>query len=345
MKKSMAALGLLGLMVHTAYAGSGGQGSPAAYELTGGVVFLQPTGSNLDYAVLGYPFPVQSPHWSASAVYPGYSAGFDVAGRYIFKDSKADVALAWTRVTTSDSDSTYAGSGQFAVPLFQAGPSFGQTINNASQIAHATAAFNFNVVNLDAGYPVEYGQNTQVRFYAGLSGAQITEKLSASFQDIAATYMMNSINNSQYTGVGPLLGAEGRYQLPYHLGITGGLAASGLIGGLKASTNYISSSPQLAAAGITTNYQSINPRNSTQVVPGLDGKLGLNFTHSFTEGTMVTVDAGYAYATYFNAIVAYNPNTVFGEVSLGTIALSSLGKSVSNFSVNGPYVNLSVLFS
>ena len=45
--------------------------------------------------------------------------------------------------------------------------------------------------------------------------------------------------------------------------------------------------------------------------------------------------------------VMYRDNTltVFGDVTTGTISLSSSGKSVSNFAVNGPYVNLSVQFA
>jgi hypothetical protein len=73
--------------------------------------------------------------------------------------------------------------------------------------------------------------------------------------------------------------------------------------------------------------------------------LGLNYNHLFHNGSNWTIEAGYEYSNYFNAIVSYNPLTVFGDVTTGTIALSSLGKSISNFAVNGPFVNLSVQFA
>ena len=227
---------------------------------------------------------------------------------------------------------------------FQAGPSAGQQLNNASQQAHATARFNYDVINLDAGQLVNYGNQTQLRFFAGLSGAQLKETLDAAFQDNAATYNINSENKSKFTGAGPLFGVDGYYQLPYNVGFIGTATASALIGSLQASTQYTSYSPQLAAAGITTNYQSITPKSTQQVVPGLDGKLGLNYSHVLGKGSEFTLEVGYEYATYFNAIVAYNPAVIFGEVNLGTIALSSLNKSVSNFSVNGPFINASVRF-
>ena len=138
-----------------------------------------------------------------------------------------------------------------------------------------------------------------------------------------------------------MLGVSGQYGLPYHFGIIGEISASGLIGMLDSVTNYASSSPQLAINGITTNYQSISPRNASQLVPSLEGKLGLNYQFSMHDMTW-TVEAGYEYSTYFNAITTYNPSTVFGEVNLGTIALSSLDKWVSNFSLNGPFAGLRV---
>ena len=310
-------------------------------ELTVGALILQPTGTNLDYAVLGFPLPVITPHWDVATINPSYSAGFDLEGRYIFRNEENDLRLNWAHLKTHDSQSTYAGSNQFATPLFQSGPSIGQGENPATQQAHANVKFNYDVVNLDAGQIVDYGPRTQLRFFAGLSGAQLKEWLSISFQDNAQTFNINSINKSQFTGGGPLFGVDSLYKLPYNIGLTGSLAASALIGSMNPKTDYISTSPELTS----TNYQSITPRNTTQVVPGLDGKLGLNYAYLFGNGAIGKIALGYEYANYFNAIVAYNPATVFGEINTGTIALESLGKSVSNFSVNGPYVNLSLQFA
>lgn len=312
------------------------------FEISLGAVFLQPTGTDLDYAILGFPLPVQSPHWDIGTVNPDYTAGFNLGLRYIFQNAENDIQLNWTHVATSDSDTTIAGNNQFAVPLFQAGPSLGQTINNAMQQAHATAKFNYDVVNLNAGQYINVGRRTQLRFYAGLSGTEIKETLDSSYQDNAATFNLNYNNTSKFTGIGPLFGMDGLYKLPYNLGVTGTIAISGLIGSLHGSTDYVERSPQLAASGITNNYQSISPKNSTQVVPSIDGKLGMNYGYLFSNNFIFTIEAGYEYATYFNAIVTNNPVTVVGEVDLGTIALDSLGKSVSNFSVNGPFVNASI---
>jgi hypothetical protein len=121
------------------------------FAFTAGALFLQPTGSNLDYAVLGFPLPVNSPHWDVATVSPGYSPGFYLGGRYIFRNAVNDLQLNWAHLNTNNSDAVHAGTNQFTTPLFQSGPSAGQTINPASQNAYASAKFNYDIINLNAG--------------------------------------------------------------------------------------------------------------------------------------------------------------------------------------------------
>ena len=298
----------------------------------------------LDYAVLGYPLPVDTPHWKVSAVSPSYSAGFELAARYYIPNTNSDVHFSWDHLRTSDSDSTQAGQSQFVVVMFQAGPSAGQSLNNPSTYANATAKFYYDVVNLDVGRYFDY-YDAQLRLFLGVSAAQIKENLSATFRDNASTFSVNTTNNSRFTGVGPLFGSDGKYKLPYGFDVIGSASVSALIGTLDPETTFTSSSPELAASGITSNNQSISPKNTNQVVPAFAGKIGLNYSHAFYNNAIFTATLGYEYAVYFNSIVAYNPATVFGNVNTGTIALSSLSKSVSNFSVQGPFLNFSISFA
>ncbi len=315
--------------------------SKPRFEITGGALFLQPSSSLLDYAVLGYPLPVQTPHWKVSAVNPSYSAGFDIGARYYIDSTNNDIHFSWDHLRTSNSNSTQAGSSQFVVVMFQAGPSAGQSLNDPSTHADARAKFYYDVMNLDVGRYFDFC-DTQLRLYLGVSAAQIKENLSATFRDNASTYSVNFENNSRFTGVGPLFGADGKYKLPYGFGVIGSANISALIGTVNPITTFTSSSPELTDDGIAANNQSISPRDTNQVVPAFAGKIGLDYTYSFCNGVSFTAALGYESAVYFNSIVAYNPVTVFGNVNTGTIALSSLGKSVSNFTVQGPFVNLTV---
>lgn len=313
------------------------------YSFSIGLTFLQPSSTNLDYAVLGFPFPTQSPHWDVQLVNPGYSTGFDMMGRYFLPDNQNDLRMDWTHLNTSNSSATQVETGNFVVFVFQAGPSAGQDLNNPSQQANATAKFVYDVVNLDVGHFFDF-DTIQLRLFLGLSAAQLKQNLDVTFRDNAATFSINSVNNSRFDGIGPLIGVDGLYKLPYNFELFTSISASGLIGNLNTTTKYHSTSPELTASGIDINYQSITPDDSIQVVPGLNGKLGFNYSQSLSNWTIVTAALGYEYATYFNALVFYNPSVVFGNVNTGTIALSSLGKSASNLSVNGPFLNVDFKF-
>lgn len=317
------------------------------FELSIGALYLTPSSSNMDYAVLGYPFPVLSPHWDVQTVNPSYSLGFDLSGRYFIPNTNYDLAASWDHLRTSDSDSTKvaSSSGQFVVFPFQAGPSFGQTLNNPSQQARSTVQFNYDVVNVNFGKNINFDPRTQMRVFVGLSGAQLKQNISTTFRDNAHTYSINSTNNSRFTGIGPLIGINGNYKFPDGIGFFGTLALSALIGDLDPVTSYTSTSPQLASSGINSNYQSISPHNTTQGVPGIDGKIGVDYSHLFMKDSIFTISIGYEYTTYFNAITTYNPSLVASNVNTGSIALSSLAKTVSNYTVQGPAVNFKIALS
>lgn len=357
MKKSiisLCAVSLIGAstlsyaMVYTATTTdlNAGLATKPSFEFTAGVLYLQPSSNNLDYAVHGYPFPVLSPHWDVAAVRPSYSTGFDIRGRYFIPCTDFDVGASWDYLNTSDSDFTQVSStsGEFVTFPFQAGPSFGQILNNPSQKAHSNVKFNYDVVNLNVGENFSFGPAARVRLYVGVSGAELKQKISTTFGDNANTYSINSTNNSRFDGIGPMVGMDGNYGFENGFGFFGTLAFSALIGNLDAITTYRSTSPQLTASGIALNTQSISPRNSLQGIPGVDGKLGIDFNARAGTNLIISAALGYEYVNYFNAIATYNPSLVAANVNTGSIALSSLSKTVSNYTLQGPFLNISLLF-
>lgn len=315
--------------------------SPANVEFTIGALYLQPSSSLLDYAVHGFPFPVQSPHWKVSSVQPDYSAGFDVGFRYDMANSRNDINLTWDHLQTRDSDYTRSDAGEFVVVMYQAGPSAGQNLNNPSQQATATANFNYDVVNLTAGHTLDLTNNMKVRLSAGLSAAQIKQSLLAVFSDYAATFSINNTSSSKFIGIGPQFAVDGSYASSCGFGVLASMSLSALIGTINPITTFISTSPELTSV----NYQSISPANATQVVPAFNGKLGFTYKHSFYRQSTVTVALGYEYADYLNAVSSYTPSVVFGNINTGAIALSSLQKSMSNFSVQGPFLNFTFSYA
>ena len=143
-----------------------------------------------------------------------------------------------------------------------------------------------------------------------------------------------------------MIGIDGNCHFANGVGFFGTAAVSALVGNLSASTKYTSSSPTFSASsGVPVNYQSISPKDSTQGVPGIEGKFGVDYTHRAGANSTFTASLGYQYVTYFNAIATYNPAVVFGNVNTGSIALSSLAKTWSNYTVQGPFLNLGFSFA
>ncbi|MBA3662024.1 MAG: hypothetical protein H0W64_09860 [Gammaproteobacteria bacterium] len=86
-----------------------------------------------------------------------------------------------------------------------------------------------------------------------------------------------------------------------------------------------------------------------QVVPGFDSKHGLPYNRIW--GNLdFTLEAGYRFAYYINAIaiiqlgtlVQAKLGTLQPELATGTMAINSTDSRYSPFTLNGPYLNLTI---
>ena len=90
--------------------------------------------------------------------------------------------------------------------------------------------------------------------------------------------------------------------------------------------------------------------DTTQVVPGFDGKLGLFYNYTGVNIPKFNVELGYRFASYINGISTVNPSTlvqpgtyvVTPEFSTGTMAIVSSDIKNQAFNFNGPYIKLNV---
>ena len=97
--------------------------------------------------------------------------------------------------------------------------------------------------------------------------------------------------------------------------------------------------------GIPVNHQSIKHKDYTQYVPAIDAKLGLKYFKQFSNEKLFSIEAGYMSSIYINAIQSYVPSTTApGTLGLvvGATYLQSLIKTTESFSLDGPYVTLSL---
>ena len=248
------------------------------------------------YATVINPFPFLSPHWSDQAVNPDFSPAFNLGIRYIFA-SGCDIQLAWTHLNAFDNATTQVASpyalGQVSGPAsIQAlGPSalIGPPLpfSTANALAHVP----YDAVDLDAGLLLGVARHVQCRIFAGLQLARINQNLSTNFLSPDGTYSFTDVSKSLFTGAGPRLGIDVHY-LFGNFDLHGALAGSALIGGRQSRIDFFTSGPMDAAAGLTPNTQYLTSPNSTQVIPGMDAKLGGGYAIAWAKSGFSSVKRG-----------------------------------------------------
>jgi len=324
-----------------------------AVEASATLLFLQPASSNLAYATLVNPFPFLTPHWRNQAIRPDFSPAFNIGLRYN-GDCGGDIQLDWTHLNAFDSASTrvadpyIAGTLTGPASIQSLGPSF--LIGPPVPFATATgvAHFAYDAVNCNAGMMLSAGSHGQARFHAGLQGARISQNLSTNFRSVDGALSFTDVTDSVFTGVGPRLGMDVHY-LAGNLDFLGGMAGSLLIGTRQSRIDFLTVSPMASANGLFPNAQFLTSPDTTQVIPGLDAKLGACYSIPVGRFGFLKCEAGYLAAVYIDAINRYsltevlNPQTAMSE---GTTAvfLRTAVELQSNFLVHGPYLKLSLQF-
>ena len=317
------------------------------YEISASFLLLQPTSSSLDYGIHTQPLPAVTPKWLIQSINPDYTAAFDVGLGYVFPQSANDIQLLWAHLSQSKSDGVIAPTNDFIGPFYEIGPN-AQNMQNLE----GDSQFKYNLINLDVGQFVNFGCRLRTRMFTGISSVFINQHLNSSYSGVAANPLFNlsTDNISKYSGVGPRFGLLSTYQFTPRFGLVAQIAGSAYMGRLRSTMEILGSSAVLTGLGIPLNSQSIKTGSANRVVPGADGKLGLNYSFAFNHDSLLKVEAGYQFATYFNAIKEVYPSTLaqlgpfITPIQAGSIYVGTMGQSQSNFGVGGPYLKASFSF-
>ncbi|VEG92139.1 Lpg1974 family pore-forming outer membrane protein [Legionella spiritensis] len=326
---------------------------PSSNTFTAGALFLRPGESN-DYAVLVNPFnpnvaaPILSPSWEPKGINPNFSAGFLLNFRHVFSDSGSDVNVYWAHLNTSDKETFPVNRNappaqQMTGPFWNIGPDAGTTSAANGQLKNR-----YDVLNVEIGKHVNFDPNLESRFFAGISGLWLQNKIIANFSGtdpILGPYRFGITTSSKYNAAGFRLGMDGEYHGWFNINVVGLLAGDLFVGSQQPATNTVGSGSVLAAAGIPENHQSISHKSFTQVVPAVDAKLGLKYSRQYSKDKLFAIEAGYMASIYVNAVQNYVTSTyVPGSLGIvtGSVFLQSLIKTTNSFSVDGPYVTASV---
>ncbi len=320
------------------------------FSFTATGLYAEPTSTNTDYAVTNYATSTSNGNSTNNAlssnvqsVKPDYGFGFGLGIGYIFPNSGNDVQLNWTHFDNSYSNGVSAGTtGSIVSPVFS-NDNFAPFTT-----ANAQVKFNYNAVDLDVGQYVNMGTRLQTRLFGGLRFAQLEQNFSANYSGTEAdefsadTSTMSGTINSKFTGVGPRMGIDSTYHIVNGFGVVGQVAVSALVGRVKSNASQVTNNTS-TYDGINTNIRNTNigSNNVTRVVPGVDGKLGLDYSMPFKNGSMFNIEAGYQVSYYANVFDSFAASSAGSVENIAAPYSNSTFNRVSNsFGLSGPYLSV-----
>ncbi len=302
-------------------------------------LWLQPTSSNLHYAAQANPLPAPTPNWKIHDIKPDYDWGFEVGIDAQFRGTRTDLMLNWTHFHSSDSKSVTVPTEDMLGPFFTIGPDA-----SPYNSAHGKVRFHFDEANFDYGVLVNFGRRVRTNLFAGVSYVYLKQTLTSNFSSPDGTDTRSIKVPSKFSGAGPQLGFDFCCRLAGGFSFVGNTSGSLLVGTMKNHTTYESVSPLLGPLGITPpNTQNTSVSKRTQVVPGLEARLGLAYVLS-----CFTLEAGYQAKVFINAIQSVDMGS---EVPLNSVEATTVGvyarsfqRNLSNFALAGPYARLQIRF-
>lgn len=200
------------------------------------------------------------------------------------------------------------------------------TLIDGAAFTNATGrnAYTLNTVDLTFGQHVSIGSNFDLRLGAGVVYAQVENTNTGTYSGqvvnnfvdpsvpvVTPTAPITSVGlqteNSEFKGIGPEITLDGRYCiLDSGFGFDSHLGAQLLVGNVTSSAEEYAAS---ATPGVTTlsstgtinaEGQRINGSQDRRVVPELDANLAFDYKYAFPNQSVLTAQAGYQVANYFN---------------------------------------------
>jgi hypothetical protein len=330
-----------------------------------GLLYIKPYSNNLKYATFVSGNQPYFQSWHYQEIKPSYHATFELGFNYAIPRTPYGASIDWTHLDSNDSSSKQATTNTDLTTIEFVGPPY-EMSPPVFGIKHVDSNVNFNFDNilLNASKVWAIDSHFVGRFSGGLDFLKLNQTLTTTFSDYAGTpatpysyplppdpsFSFQTQNLSKYFGVGPDIGLSLRYKFDSGFGIMGEFVGMLTAGTIKAEDDFTSTSARLTTLGIGTSHQQITSPDTTQVVLGADGKLGVFYTYQGHNLPELTIEAGYRIATFTNAISTVNPSTlvqpgtviVTPEFSTGTMAIVSTDASTRPFNFNGPFLNIKI---
>ena len=259
-------------------------------------LYLRPSNSDLNYATVVLPpdgfFTAGSQR--NSFVDPAYDWGFYAQIGYLFPCTGNDLTLGYTYLRSDETDSVIAGSGATIAVV----PFLGAIFPGGS--ATGKSEFDLNVADLEGGQRFTTG-SYDMRMFAGLRYANIDHELQTHVQSTGVGGPIGSQEfKSQFRGLGPRLGVDGRYCLSIGFGNDANLSTALLVSHVDA---HYDRTFQLTPSLSVARFQARNG-SENRLVPVLEAKLGVDYTYIMDCRckSALAFEAGYQATNYFNAV-------------------------------------------
>ncbi len=267
---------------------------------------LRVTSNNQDFASLSTA-PAGSTEIATTTskiVQSNYEASAKYGGTY-FLGGSIDLTASFQDFYNAQGDGkqippfeTPDGNNYITLIATLAPPSFGQNALSAK----ANDDFKYRSFDAEVGENLVVGENLALRLFGGIRYTHQAEHFQAFYfdGDFAPEALGGGRSNYDYDfwGVGPRVGAGGRYALPWGFNVFGQAGVSILIGEKEAEIGFTNPADDSDTAPLYFAHRDYG----VQVMPAIDMRAGLGWQHTFGDWGQAFIDGGYEFQNYFNVV-------------------------------------------
>jgi hypothetical protein len=272
---------------------------------------------------------------------------------YLFPFTGNDITVGYTGIHSRDTDSAVPGNtGVSLIPipgvpiLVAQRPGIFQN-NFTATFVNANGSFDLNVFDLEGGQRFTRPA-FDLRMFTGLRYVTLDQGISSESGGMfladgenPASFLISERSKSNFNGIGPRVGADGRYALKDGFGIDGSFSTALLVG--QSSANYRLNYIATANDGGSVNTSQFAAKNSdrVRVVPNIDAKVGMDYTylmdHRGNKSALV-IEGGYQVTHYFN--VLERPAILVPSIVLANTVTQIAQTQVFDVGFDGPYLGV-----
>jgi hypothetical protein len=248
-----------------------------------------------------------------------YKLGWQAAVGYVFDNTANGIELSFRDYNSNTGSSTDDFDSNFS--------------EYNSQNASSNQGTKFQDWDLMLSQFLDIGTHVQMRFLGGISYLAKLEQNTTTnydFIDFSDKDTFTNTSRSHFSGLGPRVGADARYDFGDGFGIVGGLSVAYFLGKLENNFNQVFNDPDESDSYDYTDNNNIE----NHAVTNLRANLGVDYVYFFENQDLPTLglELGYEVDTYLSGIGTFN----FAE-STGVI-------TASDVTFSGPYLNLKGVF-